>query len=45
MTQLDIAVFISPETGELDELKLTDWVTRYRIGSVFNSPFAGSPGR
>lgn len=45
MTQLDIGVFVSAETGELNEQKLTDWVTRYRIGSLFNTPFAGQAGR
>ena len=45
MTQLDIGVFVSSETGELNEQKLTDWVTRYRIGSLFNTPFAGQTGR
>lgn len=42
MTQVDIGVFVDLETGVLDEQKLTDFVTRYRIGSLFNTPFAGS---
>lgn len=45
MTQLDLALFVSPETGELNEQKLIDWMTKYRIGSLFNSPFAGHAGR
>lgn len=45
MTQLDIAVFVDPDTGVLNEQKLTDFVTRFRIGSLFNSPFAVHPGR
>lgn len=45
MTQLDIGVFVSPDTGVLDEQKLTDWIARYRIGSLFNTPFAGHSGR
>lgn len=45
MTQLDLSLFVSPETGQLDEQKLIDWVSKYRIGSLFNSPFAGHVGR
>lgn len=45
MTQLDLALFVSPETGVLDEQKLLEWITRYRIGSLFNTPFAGHTGR
>lgn len=45
MTQVDIAVFVDPETGTLDEQKLTTFITRYRIGSLFNTPFAGHSGR
>lgn len=45
MTQVDIAVFVDPETGMLDEQKLTSFITRYRIGSLFNTPFAGHSGR
>ncbi|CAM9207445.1 unnamed protein product, partial [Sphacelaria rigidula] len=44
MTQLDLNVFVSPETGELDEQKLIEWMTKYRIGSLFNTPFAGHAG-
>lgn len=45
MTQVDIGVFVDPKTGVLDEQKLTTFVTRYRIGSLFNSPFAVASGR
>lgn len=45
MTQVDIGLFVDPETGVLDEHKLTVFVTRYRIGSLFNTPFAGHSGR
>lgn len=41
MTQLDFSVFISPDSGKLDEVKLTAWVSNYRVGSLFNTPFAG----
>lgn len=44
MTQVDIGVFVDPDTGVLDEQKLTEFVTRYRIGSLFNTPFAGHAG-
>ncbi|CAM9496692.1 unnamed protein product [Ectocarpus sp. 6 AP-2014] len=44
MTQVDIGMFVDPETGVLDEQRLTVFVTRYRIGSLFNTPFAGHSG-
>lgn len=45
MTQVDIGLFVDSETGVLDEQKLTRFITRYRIGSLFNTPFAGHSGR
>ncbi|CAM9120440.1 unnamed protein product, partial [Scytosiphon promiscuus] len=44
MTQVDIGLFVDSETGVLDEQKLTEFVTRYRIGSLFNTPFGRSGG-
>ncbi|CAM9258035.1 unnamed protein product, partial [Hapterophycus canaliculatus] len=44
MTQVDIGLFVDPETGVLDEQRLTEFVTRYRIGSLFNTPFVADAG-
>ncbi|CAM9183615.1 unnamed protein product [Choristocarpus tenellus] len=44
MTQLDMSLFVPASTGVLDEEKLQDWLTRFRVGSLFNTPYAGAPG-
>ena len=41
MTQLDISLFM--DGGEVNYTKMRQWMTRYKFGSVLNSPFSGGP--
>ncbi|CAM9285896.1 unnamed protein product, partial [Ectocarpus fasciculatus] len=41
MVQIDISVFM--DGGSIDLAKLSEWVSKYRIGSLLNSPFSFGP--
>ncbi len=43
MVQLDISLFMKPGTSEVDYPKLKEYILKYEIGSVLNSPFSGGP--
>lgn len=43
MVQLDISLFIIEGTDEVDYDKLSEWVSKYKIGSILNSPFSFGP--
>lgn len=43
MVQIDISFFLIPGTYEVDETLLHDYILKYKIGSILNSPFSGGP--
>lgn len=45
MVQLDISLFVDANVpGLIDYEKLTEYITKYNIGSILNSPFSMIPG-
>jgi beta-glucosidase len=42
MNQIDIAVFVDTSIpGLINYTKIEEWITKYKIGSILNTPFAG----
>ena len=43
MVQIDIALFLEPETSTVNFTMVNEWIKKYHIGSLLNTPFSGGP--